>query len=150
MKTGILKAALLAGCVGILVTGCGKSSSEEETSKGSSSNEVKLACSMEMDELTMEYNFTFNKSKTKVNSLELVMQEEAPEDFDWSEVDLDEACEELGITKSCKATRKGNTIRLVATMSAEDLEDFTDGEVAEDTSYDEVKDLMEEMGLTCK
>lgn len=150
MKTGILKMALLAGCVGILVTGCGKSASESESAKGSSSKGVKLSCSMDLDDVSIEYNFTFNKDKTKVTGLELIMEEEAPEDFDWSEVDLDDACEDLGLTKSCKATRKGNTLRLVANLGVEELEDFTNGEVVENTSYDEVKDLMKEMELTCK
>ena len=149
MKTGILKVALLASCVGILVTGCG-SSKDSETSKGSSSKDVKLACSTDLEGMTMEYNFTFNTGKTKVTGLEIVMEEEAPEDFDWSEVDLDELCEEFGFSSSCKTTRKGNTLRLIASVSSKDLEEFSDGEVAEDTSYDDVKDAMEEMGLTCK
>ena len=118
-----------------------------------SSSSKKLTCSMTQNSVYGEYKFTFDSSGKKITGLSVVMERDIPSYLDTDDLDEyeKEMCEDEDINfKSCKVTIKGDRIRVAATASGKQIDKVTDGEITRNTSYDDVKDAMEEMGLTCK
>ena len=138
------------GCGLLLLTGCGDDTNKEKE-KENKKNDNDLVCTMLEDEEGFGSNESnvvihYDKNWEKIESIDMEMIVELEDDdmVEMYEGFLAEMCEEEDAPEECEVKTKGNKVTLTATGNSEVLE------IEEDMTKEDVIELMEDDGFTCK